>query len=284
MPFSPHRHNVSVNGVDLAVWEWPGDGPPVLFCHATGFHARCWDQVIAPLQGHRCVALDFRGHGQSSKPAPPYHWRTFGDDLEALADALDLSGAIGVGHSMGGYAVALASALGPQVFSELLLIDPVIRARAAYAGPWKESHFVSKRRNRWTSPREMYERFENRPPFDAWDRAVLSDYCEYGLLPDGDGFVLACPPAVEADIYQNSPMPESAIYAEIATIRIPVHIVRAGKKFDSSEVMRISPTAPDLASQFAQGTDLSLPDNSHFIPMEAPALVARLIAGILNSR
>jgi lipase len=280
----PSQTKLSVNGVDLALWDWPGEDPPILFCHATGFHGRCWDQVIARLPGRHSIALDFRGHGRSANPGPPYHWRIFGEDLAALVESLGLSGAIGVGHSMGGHAVTLASALRPAAFSTLLLLDPVIRAQSSYVGRWTAAHFVAKRRNRWTSAREMFERFENRPPFDAWDRAVLSDYCEYGLVPDGDGFVLACPPAVEAEIYENSPMPDADIYAEIATIRIPVHVARATKSVDSSEFARGSSTTPDLASKFEHGTDLCLPECSHFIPMEAPALTARLIAGILDSR
>jgi lipase len=274
----PVESRVEVNGVEIAFFEWPGQDPPVFLCHATGFHARCWDQIIGQLPGRHCFALDTRGHGRSSKPAPPYAWRNFGADAAAMAESLALSGAIGVGHSMGGHAVTLAAALRPASFSSLLLIDPVIRPKDSYVGPWREAHFVSKRRNRWASAQEMFDRFQDRPPFANWDRAVLRDYCEYGLLPDGDGFVLACPPSIEASIYENSPAPESNIYAEIETIRIPVRVVRAGKVPDPGDVMGRSPTAPDLASSFQHGSDLYLPEYSHFIPMEAPAPTAKLIA------
>lgn len=179
---------------------------------------------------------------------------------------------------MGGHAVTLAAALRPATFSSLLLIDPVIRPRGAYVGPWREAHFVAKRRNRWGSPQEMYDRFRDRPPFVTWDRGVLRDYCEYGLLPDGDGFVLACPPAVEASIYENSPAPASDIYVEIDTIRIPVRVVRSVKAADPADVMGRSPTAPELASSFAQGADICVAEYSHFIPMEGPEFTARLIA------
>jgi lipase len=273
----PVESKVAVNGVEIAVFEWPGEGPPVFFCHATGFHARCWDQVIARLPGRHCFALDIRGHGRSSKPAPPYVWRNFGKDVAALASVLGLSRAIGVGHSMGGHAVTLAAALRPETFSTLLLIDPVIRSRGAYVGPWTEAHFVAKRRNQWISPREMFDRFEDRPPFATWDRAVLRDYCEYGLLPDGNGFVLACPPTIEANIYENSPAPASDIYAEIDAIRIPVRIVRSVKAVDPTDVMSRSPTAPELASSFAQGVDLPVAEYSHFIPMEGPEFTAGLV-------
>jgi lipase len=274
----PIASRVSINGVEIALWEWPGADPPILFCHATGFHARCWDQVIAHLPGRHCFALDIRGHGRSSKLLPPYQWRNFGQDVAELGAVLGLSGAIGVGHSMGGHAVALAAALRPSMFSSLVLIDPVIRSRGAYVGPWREAHFVAKRRNRWTSPQEMFDRFQNRPPFATWDQAVLRDYCEYGLLPDGEDFVLACPPVIEASIYENSPAPASDIYSEIDTIRIPVRVIRAGKIVDPSDVMGRSPTPPELASSFAQGTDICVAEYSHFIPMEAPEFTAKLIA------
>jgi len=186
-----------------------------------------------------------------------------------------------VGHSMGGHAVTLAAALRPEAFSTLLLIDPVIRSRDAYVGPWSEAHFVAKRRNRWASPQEMFDRFQDRPPFSAWDRAVLRDYCNYGLLPDGAGLVLACPPAIEASIYENSPAPASNIYTEIETIRVPVGVVRSVKQVDEPGIMSRSPTAPELASSFRQGVDIPVAEYSHFIPMEGPAFTAKLVDAAL---
>jgi len=286
MTRTPVKSSALVNGIQIAVWEWPGAGPPVFFCHATGFHARIWDQVIARLQDHpaerRCIAFDARGHGRSSKPAPPYAWRSFGSDVAALAESLDLTGAVGVGHSMGGHAVTLGAALRPSAFSALLLLDPVIRAKDEYAGPWGKTGFVAKRRNQWASAQEMFERFENRPPFDSWDRQVLRDYCDHALQPDGNGYVLACPRAIEAAIYDGSTVWESNIYPEIASIQIPVQVVRSGRRRDASDVMGSSPTTPNLAANFARASDTCLAGYSHFIPMESPELAAKLIADTLT--
>jgi lipase len=272
----PHEHNLRINGADVAVWEWRGERPAVLLCHATGMHSRSWDQVIAQLADRQVFAIDFRGHGHSSK-TPPYHWRTFGEDAAELAQALGLRGALGVGHSMGGYAVTLAAAKHPAAFGALLLVDPVIRPKEQYTGPWKAAQFVARRRDRWSSPHEMFESFQDRMPFATWDRQVLRDYCEYGLIPNGAGFRLACPPAVEAEIYELGALPEADISAEVAQVQIPVQIVRAPRVNDPTQVMRGSPTDPTLASRFKNAKDLYLPDNSHFIPMESPVLVANLI-------
>lgn len=277
----PAERWISVHGVDLALWDWVGEAPPILFCHGTGLHSRCWDQVVVQLGGRRSVALDFRGHGRSAKPPTPYYWRTFGEDAAAVAACLGLRGAIGVGHSMGAHALIVAAALNREAFSALLLIDPVIRPKGHYVGPFQGAQFVAKRRNQWDSAQEMYESFANRPPFATWDRRVLRDYCEYGLTPAGGHYMLACPPEIEANIYENGALPNADIYSEIAAVQIPVHVVRARPVRNSSDVMLGSPTTPDLASHFAQGTDRVYPEHSHFIPMENPALVAKLINGLI---
>jgi hypothetical protein len=46
--------------------------------------------------------------------------------------------------------------------------------------------------------------------------------------------------------------------------------------------MGSSPTAPNLAASFAQGSDTCLPEHSHFIPMESPELAAKLIEEMLT--
>ena len=144
-----------------------------------------------------------------------------------------------------------------------------------------ELDFVLRRRNEWDSPQQMFERFKDRVPFASWDVAVLRDYCNFGLVPSDNsaGFVLACPPWVEASIYSNNSASESDLYDEIPTIQIPVHIVRSGgcDEFEGANFLA-SPTATDLASHFPQGKDTQLTGISHFIPMEAPDLVGHALA------
>lgn len=282
MTEGPLERRVAVNGVELALYEWPGEGPPILLAHANSFHGRCWDPVVAQLPGRRRIALDLRGHGRSDKPAPPYSWPDFGADLAALAEALDLRGALGVGHSLGGYATALAAALAPGRFAALLLIDPVIMPPEVYVGRLPGLHGAARRRSRWSSPQALYERLHTRPPFSSWEPAALHAYCDHGLLPDpaGEGYVLACPPAVEAEIYHAAS--ERSPYAAIATVGIPVTVVRGHPyQLNPAENLAASPTYPGLAAAFPNGRDVHLVDHSHFIPMESPALVARMIAELM---
>ena len=36
----PLCHPLAINGLNLVVYEWPGEGDPSLLVHATGLHAR----------------------------------------------------------------------------------------------------------------------------------------------------------------------------------------------------------------------------------------------------
>lgn len=279
------RRRLEINGGALAIYEQPGGEPAVLLCHATGFHARTWNAIVASLPNRRVVAVDMRGHGQSFKPQPPIPWRQFGLDVAQLAGVLHLRNAIGVGHSMGGHSVVLASTLVPEAFSQLLLLDPVIIPEDQYTGPITEPHFARKRRNRWASPAEMLERFRLRPPFNNWDPRVLEAYCLGALepAPDGDGYLLACSPDTEGAIYEYSRARESNIYTEVPQVGIPVLVMRSHIAASAGPAMDMasSPTAPDLASRFKYGRDLVVP-YSHFIPMEAPDFVAHQIQAALT--
>ena len=282
------QSTLAVNGVDIATYEWPAaEGAPVaFFAHATGFHARTWDQVIERLPGVHCFAIDMRGHGLSSKPVPPYQWHKFAADVAAVGRQLGLDGALAVGHSKGGYAVTMAAANEPGIFGKLLLIDPVVLPRSRYGVGFGGNHFAAKRRNEWGSKAEMLERFKSRAPFDGWDPAVLRDYVEYGLVPNpaGDGFVLACPPEVEASTYAGSGV-GGEIYDAIENVRIPVRILRARAREERADApmdMSSSPTTPDLATFFEDAEDLFLPQYSHFIPMEDPGFVAAQVTEMLG--
>ncbi len=281
------EHRIPVNGLELSVFEWPAEGPAVFLSHATGFHARCWDQVVERVPSAHCFAIDMRGHGRSSKATDPdaYNWMNFGKDVAAVLRALDIRDALGVGHSKGGHALVTAFPQAPGAFASLLLVDPVIQTRERYQAQPSAGgeHFAARRRNEWASWEEMRDRFASRPPFSLWQPEILRDYCEFGLLPapSGEGYVLACPPEVEAATYAGAATADP--YPSIAQVNVPVRILRARTQVGGAGDMSGSPTLPTLVELFANATDESHPEFTHFIPMEAPDLVARHIREMLEA-
>ncbi len=297
----PERHapvekRVRVNGIELCYFEWRrserGRGPTLLFAHATGFHARCWDAVIRRLGARHVIALDQRGHGRS-EVTEIVHWNVFGEDLAGFVAALDLRDAVGVGHSMGGHAMVEAAAACPERFRRLVLVDPVIASPSDYGvGGWRipsaggEPHPTAKRKRHFDSPGEMIERFRDRPPYSVFHPEALDDYCRYGLLPesDGHGFRLACPPETEASIYMTS-MTNARVHESVRALRIPVLVLRAKRPPENRTIMDFSssPTWPGLAAEFRIGRDVHLAEHTHFLPMEVPDRIAAQIEAEANA-
>jgi lipase len=311
---APRETRVRANGLEFGCFEWGaahrGDGPTLLFVHATGFHARCWDPVIARLGARHMVALDLRGHGRSEK-TPITGWKVFGEDLADFIRVLDLREMVGVGHSMGGHALVDAAAAEPGRFRRLVLIDPVIASPDDYAsipspvgtgadrmrpvphadGGWTiastvgAQHPTARRRRYFESPAAMIERFRERAPYRVFTPEALEAYCTYGLLPlaDGSGFELACPPEIEASIYMTS-RTHGAVHESVRALDLPVLILRAKLPPDQRDVMDFSssPTWPGLVGEFAHGREVHFAQHTHFLPMEIPDRIAALIVEELD--
>jgi len=288
---APREHRQETPEGDICWFEWgdPGEGASVLLLHATGFHARLWDRVVAALPaGTHVVAPDHRGHGRSFRPESLSDWTGNARALLPLLDHFGRRSFVGCGHSMGGYVLTRLAAERADAFRHLILIDPVIMAPGLYAGqadqpvPEPADHPVSRRRNQWASVEEMRARFADRSPYSGWEPAVLDDYCTYGLLPASscEGLELACPPTLEASMYQNALRTDP--YAWLADLKAPATLIRApqGLRGDTMDFSQ-SPTWPGLGPVIGAAPDELWSDHSHFIPMEAPARVAGLIAAAL---
>ena len=85
-----------------------GQGRPVVLIHGWPLSHRMWESQIAALvdAGHRVVAYDRRGFGDSGRPTAGYDYDTFASDLNELMTQLDLRDATLAGFSMGGGEVA----------------------------------------------------------------------------------------------------------------------------------------------------------------------------------
>jgi non-heme chloroperoxidase len=95
------------DGVQIFYKDW-GHGQPIVFSHGWPLSSDDWDsQMMFFLQrGFRVIAHDRRGHGRSTQAAEGHDMDHYADDLAALTEHLNLTGAVHVGHSTGGGEVA----------------------------------------------------------------------------------------------------------------------------------------------------------------------------------
>jgi len=99
----------TTDGTEIFYKDWGArDAQPIMFHHGWPLSSDDWDaQMMFFLsKGYRVIAHDRRGHGRSTQSATGHDMDTYVADVIALTDALDLKGAIHVGHSTGGGEVA----------------------------------------------------------------------------------------------------------------------------------------------------------------------------------
>lgn len=129
------------DGTEIFYKDWgPKDAKPIVFHHGWPLSADDWDnQMMFFLgQGFRVIAHDRRGHGRSTQTDGGNEMDTYAADVAALAEHLDLKGAVHVGHSTGGGEVArYAARARPGRVSKAVLIGavpPIMLKTAAYPG------------------------------------------------------------------------------------------------------------------------------------------------------
>src|SRR6187401_1523561 len=97
---------VAIGPVSLAVEQWPGPangpaGSAIVCIHGLTANHVCWASVADVLSpGHRLIAYDLRGRGESDKPEKGYSLAHHCDDLDGLLDHLGLRQAVVIGHSL----------------------------------------------------------------------------------------------------------------------------------------------------------------------------------------
>jgi non-heme chloroperoxidase len=97
------------DGTEIFYKDWgPKDAQPIVFHHGWPLSGDDWDnQMMFFLgKGFRVIAHDRRGHGRSSQTDTGNEMDTYAADVAELAEALDLKGAVHIGHSTGGGEVA----------------------------------------------------------------------------------------------------------------------------------------------------------------------------------
>jgi 3-oxoadipate enol-lactonase len=110
--------------------EAMGEGPPIVLCHgitATRRYVLHGSKAL-PRAGHRVLAYDARGHGESD-PAPAgegYGYPRLVEDLERVVDSqVGKERFLLGGHSMGAHTAVAYALRHPQRLAGLVVIGPV---------------------------------------------------------------------------------------------------------------------------------------------------------------
>ncbi len=212
-------------------------------------------------------------------------WQTLGDEFLQFAEERDRHYITGIGHSIGGTIILYAAIQNPKLFSNIILLDPVLLPRSYYY-MWK---IVKKlglgprlnplakpamnRRKLFNSKTEMFERYRQKKVFSKFSDDSLNIYIEHSTTPVSNGQVrLKYPPEMEVDIYLSGMSLEPIIWNGLNKIEIPITIL-----YESGSISFPASSQIKFKKIHDSGNMIEIPNYSHLFPMEAPEKVYSII-------
>ena len=270
------RHVPSSDEVSVALHDLGGDGPPLIFVHATGFHGYCYRRIAEYLHDiRRCLALDLRGHGDSTMPTNGrFEWAGMVDDLCAVLDTLEIAEPIDfVGHSLGGAVILNTELRRPGTIRRAWLFEPIVFPGFDQQSPSPLAQGARKRRATFESFDAAIARYGSRPPFNAIDPLVLDDYVRFGFRPHDDGVTLKCAPESEAATFENA---DGTLFDRVAAINADIRLV------GSTDGDAPATFAPRAAEQIPGAVYECWDGETHFGPFTRPGRAAEGIRTVIE--
>ena len=283
----------TTDGVTIAVHDLGGDreASTLVICHATGFCGRAYGPLAEALASrYHVLAVDFRGHGDSTRPENGnFDWPSMSDDLLAVLDRMTASGGIaagqavyGFGHSLGGGLLLLAEARRPGTLDGAYLFEPIVLPDLARLPPGTTlapddmSSVARKRRPSFASKQEALMRYASRPPLAELQAGSLAAYVEHGMsvAPDGTAF-LKCRPEDEAATFEA---PGKPTMATVSSVKTPTTVAIGTTSAGWSPAL----LGPALAEALPNGRLERHDGLGHFGPLQSPALVASRVLAALG--
>ena len=253
-------------------WTPPGptDAPTIVCVHGITQHGGVFEQLAQRLVagGHRVLAVDLRGHGESGR-LPPWTVAAHVQDLLDTADAEALDRPVWVAHSLGGLIAAALADRAPERVGHLALLDPALDLDPDQALMLAENDRLD-----WSfeSVDAAVDALLAAGFLVATPRETLMTYAGDDLRPGDDGrlrFRFLPSAAVTAWSEMTLPAPPVA--------RVPTLLARV-------EVPLLQGPAPAPRYRDALGpllTEVTLP-NGHNIPWEAVDEAAAAIRAFLD--
>ena len=260
--------------------------------HGTGFSSMTLAAMASQLPQDWSIWLtDVPGHGGSTQPTTkmpnwPKMANTIADAIYQQANVKENGPLIGIGHSMGGVLTLLVAVKYPELFSEIILLDPVLfqtemiiaQQLMRATGTWRQRALVKSVANRnatWPNLAAMKESIAGKSFYKAWHPQVISDYCESSTNTRQDNSVqLSCQPSWEASIFGSYP---KGLWRAIYKVDIPVEILIAKKSYF------FIPKAVKRASKINNIIQWQTFGQHHCFPMEEPIETAKKITDLIFS-
>jgi pimeloyl-ACP methyl ester carboxylesterase len=261
---------------------------PAHFYGGNGFTAGVYLPLLTKLSKSFTInSLAMRGYWYD---LPSVKKLTREQDADMLIDFLERTQdkpVVGIGHSQGATATAIAAAKRPELFSQLYLIEPVTLTKSQKLvidilpsrfkigrEPFKSTQA---KQAAWESVQSYYDYLRAHRAFKRIDDDNLYVFAKNSLVENKQGqYSLLFAPEQELASYFDTPFVNDAL-KDLNTIGLPYTII-VGKPsmFISDEVRKV------WQHLVPSERIIELSDNGHLLPMEAPEQCANIIIKAFN--
>lgn len=252
---------------------------PIVFVHANGFPASSYQYFFSQLAPYPVAGPEIIGLGAYPLKQS---WADWVPELVEYIEKHYQEPVVGLGHSMGAVITFMAAQQRPDLFQQVIMMDPPLFAH-------RMRFFISLVRRLGLAERlvpiarkalRRKDHFQNREEaraywlqrrfFQRFHPQCFAEYLAHGLVENASGVTLRIPKAMEAKIFTTSP---GLSFSTEMTVPNHYILAREGvlKPFGWTEQL----------DQFTQ-TEFVFWDGGHMFPLEQPEATAELIRSLIR--
>ncbi len=261
--------------------------PPIHFVGANGFPVGTYFGFLNELAKHYDVsAADSRACDPiHSIPNDEHDFSAFADDLIEVIEKLHRQRVIVVGHSFGAHIAVIAANKRPDLFAQIVLIEPASLPNALLGliyqrlPIWLLHSLVPlipqtlNRNDQWASKNEFIEDLQAHRVFRHLPESTLEDFALHGLRFTSEehekAHSLVFPLAWEAHIYSKV----EYIWTALAKLKTQTLFLKAEHSYlySKEQFIQRNKALPDSIST------QELPNTYHLFPLEKPRQCATAV-------
>jgi pimeloyl-ACP methyl ester carboxylesterase len=252
----------SSDGLQISYTDQGSGDLTLVFVHGWSCDKSYWkNQVPEFSKNYRVVNVDYGGHGSSGTERENFTINSFGDDVVAVVDKLDLDNVILIGHSMGGEVIIDAATKIPEKVIALVGVDTYQQFR--------DTTFTQEMFDGMIAP--FYEDFKTAT--DGFVRAMFPENADTVLVNQVAADMSSADSRIAMQAFESMFEFGNIIEILLKEMKKPVYAINADLWPTNEEYNRS--TVPDFKVRYMTGY-------GHFIMLENPELFNKLLQKTIN--
>lgn len=260
--------------------------PMIHFAHANGVPSRVYQKLFDHLK-HDYEIIHVPLLGPDKRYPIDNHWASLTQQvIDSIVRQAKGRKVIGLGHSLGGALTMMAARQRPELFEQVIMLDPPLIMgpsslflHLAKVFKLKQVDTMSpaalslRRRDHWESRAQAAELLRPKGFYQDFDAACFQAYIDHALTDDPvrGGVTLSIPKMDEVNIFRTNP---SLWWLPQAKVQLPMHVVVGEESIFHKKRF---PTL--IQKKF--GIPFTVTPGGHMFPLEHPVMVADLIKQLI---